>query len=294
MNPSIVIALFVSIFASSCTAGPESPGADKPEGNTLLWKVERKGVKTSWIFGTMHMICKDDYVWTPAMERALKQSESVCLEMDMDDPSVMMEVAAGLMETGGKELKDYFTPEEYSRLERYVTDSLNGNLAIFAKMKPFALQSLFINKLGNCGAFVSYENKIMEEAQKQKKEILGLETAARQLALVNSIPADTLVSSIMEMVDHPQGDRKEYEAMIAAYRSQDLPELHRILMETSSMADLSGPLLEQRNEEWIGKMENMMNAQSVFFAVGAGHLSGEKGVISLLREQGYTVTGVYE
>jgi uncharacterized protein YbaP (TraB family) len=39
-------------------------------------------------------------------------------------------------------------------------------------------------------------------------------------------------------------------------------------------------------------MKDKMNKRSMFFAVGAGHLCGEKGVIHLLREAGYTVEAV--
>ena len=39
-------------------------------------------------------------------------------------------------------------------------------------------------------------------------------------------------------------------------------------------------------------MEKAMQKEKVFFAVGAGHLAGAKGVINLLREKGYTVKGI--
>ena len=39
-------------------------------------------------------------------------------------------------------------------------------------------------------------------------------------------------------------------------------------------------------------MEKAMQAKPTFFAVGAGHLGGEKGVLNLLKKQGYTVKAV--
>ena len=63
--------------------------------------------------------------------------------MDMDDPSVMMQIAMGMIDNSGRTLKDYFTPEEYALVESFVNDSLGMNIAMFQQMKPAALQSLF-------------------------------------------------------------------------------------------------------------------------------------------------------
>ncbi len=49
-------------------------------------------------------------------------------------------------------------------------------------------------------------------------------------------------------------------------------------------------LLNDRNKKWVIKLDSIMHKESVFVAVGAGHLVGDKGLISLLRKQGYTVS----
>jgi uncharacterized protein YbaP (TraB family) len=45
--------------------------------------------------------------------------------------------------------------------------------------------------------------------------------------------------------------------------------------------------LIKRNKNWIPKMKLIMNEHPVFFAVGAGHLGGKTGVLSLLRKEGF-------
>jgi uncharacterized protein YbaP (TraB family) len=56
--------------------------------------------------------------------------------------------------------------------------------------------------------------------------------------------------------------------------------------------DFAEIMLDDRNEEWIDDMENLMKEEATFFAVGAGHLGGENGVISLLEKAGYKVEAV--
>jgi hypothetical protein len=51
-------------------------------------------------------------------------------------------------------------------------------------------------------------------------------------------------------------------------------------------------MINNRNANWLKKMPALMMLRPTLFAVGAGHLPGEKGVLNLLRQAGYTVEGV--
>ena len=62
--------------------------------------------------------------------------------------------------------------------------------------------------------------------------------------------------------------------------------------ETQENSNYEDVLLRNRNLNWIPVMSKLMATGPVFFAVGAGHLGGETGVIRLLRKQGYTLTPV--
>jgi uncharacterized protein YbaP (TraB family) len=48
-------------------------------------------------------------------------------------------------------------------------------------------------------------------------------------------------------------------------------------------------LLYDRNKRWAEQIPQLAKDNPTLFAVGAGHLGGEKGVISLLRKKGYVV-----
>lgn len=270
-----------------CNAQQKKPIDNK----SLLWKITGKNIKKpSFLFGTIHMLCQDDYIWTPTMEASLKRANEVCFEMDMDDPNMMVTVATGMIDASGKTLKDYFTTEQYAKIDQYVTDSLGMSLDLFQQMKPVALQSLFATSAVSCTNTVSYEAKIMEKAQQQKKEVTGLEEASEQLALFDSLPIDSVVADLLETVSQGKAQKDEYALMLAAYKKQDLPALYALINEAGGNGLDLGKFLTDRNEKWIVRMEERMEQKSIFFAVGAGHLWGDKGVIQLLKEQGYDVT----
>ena len=266
-------------------------GAQATDNKSLLWQITGKGLtKPSYLFGTMHQICEDDYVWTDKMKTSLEKSEKVCFEMDMDDPAVMMEVAAGLIDKSGKELKDYFTPEQYKLVQQYVKDSLGMDITMFTRMKPIMLQTMMGLKEVNCKNPVSYEENIMKTAQDEHKEVLGLEEAQEQLSVLETIPVDSVITKLMEdITGHKQEGDEEYQKLIAAYKQQDIPALYQYITASNTISDDMGQFLDVRNKKWIPRMSKKMEKSSVFFAVGAGHLWGDNGVINLLRKDGYTI-----
>jgi len=260
---------------------------------SLLWSVSGKGMKEpSYIFGTIHLICPQDYVWTDAMKQSLNKSKEVCFEMDMDDPNILLQIAAGMIDQSGKTLKDYFSPSDYEKLEKYVKDSLGMNIELFQQMKPVALQTIFATSSSGCDAPISYENNIMEAAKTSHKEITGLETVSEQLDLFDNLPVDSVIKEIVELLNGTNTDKGDYKKLVNAYKNQDLPALGKLIKESgASDKDLDG-FLDVRNEKWVPRMIEKMDKTSIFFAVGAGHLYGEHGLITLLRKEGYTVTPI--
>lgn len=263
------------------------------KNRSLLWRITGNDMKKpSYLFGTMHAICKDDYVWTPAMKRSLKAAKEVCFEMDMDDPSLMTEAAKGMIDYSGKTLQDYFSEEDYKSLERYFADSLGVNIAMFPRLKPAALVSVLAQSGLACTNMVSYEANIMEEAKKLKMEITGLERPEEQIALLESLPTDTIINEVLRMIQGKQGNGNEYEHLVKAYKAQDIATLYALMTEADQTKLSLNTFLDERNTKWIERMEERMDQQPVFFAIGAGHLWGDNGVINLLWQKGYKVEAV--
>ncbi|MBS1772396.1 MAG: TraB/GumN family protein [Bacteroidetes bacterium] len=263
------------------------------EENSLLWKISRKDMKSaSYLFGTIHLICKEDYVWTKPMQAGLSDCKEICFELDLDDPNMMMEVAKGMISTDGKSLKDYFSDSDYVLLTKYVKDSLKMDISLFQQMKPVALETLFASSSPSCESPQSYENNIMQIAQKSNREITGLESVSEQLDLFDNLPADSVVKDIMSVIKGKQDDKSEYRKMVTAYKKQDLQQLYKLISESEQIDKELSSFLDVRNEKWIPRIIEKMDRTSVFFAVGAGHLPGKNGVIALLRKAGYTVTPV--
>lgn len=281
--------MIVLIGALLCAAGVQAQDNDD-KNKSLLWEISGKEMQQpSYLFGTIHIVCKDNYIWTKTMKKSFEASQEVCMEMDMDDPSILMQVATAMIEQSGKKLEDYFKPDEYLLVEKYFRDSLGVNITMFATMKPVVLQTLLTSSSPTCDSVLSYEVKLSESAKEQGKEITGLETPAEQIKLLDQIPVDSIVQELVRIAKGYSEEMSEYQDMIDAYTHQDIQALHSLIMKSKEEGDNMDVFLDERNERWIDRMTERMDQKSIFFAVGAGHLWGEKGLIHLLREQGYIV-----
>ena len=59
--------------------------------NTLLWKVEGKDIKPSYVFGTLHLLPQSDFLLKKKVENAFMETDLLVLELDMDDPGLQAE-----------------------------------------------------------------------------------------------------------------------------------------------------------------------------------------------------------
>lgn len=296
MKNIILILLAVISFTAAWSQNPKDHTAKVKTdafSRSLLWRISGNGLhKPSWLFGTIHMICPQDYFWTDSMKANLGKSETVCFEMNLDDPGIMIAAAASMVDSSGKKLSDYFTDEQNRQLAKYLNDSLGLQIAMFQTMKPIALDVMLTSKNMNCPNPESYEDNILEQAKKDNKIITGLEEVKEQIDVLSSIPIDSVISDILTSIKGGASDKNNYDEIVAAYKQQDLSALYYLIQKSNDLGNDIGIFLDDRNKKWISRIEEKIQKQSVFFAVGAGHLWGPNGLIALLRKKGYTVEPV--
>lgn len=86
---------------------------------------------------------------------------------------------------------------------------------------------------------------------------------------------------------------KELDEMMSAYLNQDLKKLEELMMKTDmGIGNFTEILLFKRNRNWVAKLKDLLPKKMLLIAVGAGHLPGDQGVISLLRKAGYKVSPI--
>ena len=81
--------------------------------------------------------------------------------------------------------------------------------------------------------------------------------------------------------------------MVTAWANGDQAKLDELINgDLDQFPKARKLLLDDRNLRWVPQIEAMLKEKHVFFiTVGAGHLTGPKGVPALLRKAGYQVSG---
>lgn len=257
----------------------------------LLWEISGNGLsQPSYIFGTIHLICPDKFFVPKGTEEKFKAAQQVFLEIDMDDPQMMMKTQKLMMSADGKKLKDIMNESDYKVFSEYFKKNVGMDVAMFGPAKPFLYMSVAMLKSTGCPMPKSYEEYFVKEAKTEKKEVLGLETIEEQMAVMDKATTEQQVAWLMEIVKETEKGNETYTQMIDLYGKQDIEALTKMISEQMvGMKGMQNEMLDKRNQNWIPVIEENIKQKPTFFAVGAGHLGGEKGVLKLLQQKGYTL-----
>ena len=275
-----------------------SPAQKKNPDNTLLWKISGNGLKNpSYLFGTIHMLCKDDAVLSDSLKNIIKNVKEVYFEVDLDNMFEMLGVMSKMKMRGDTTLQDLLSASDYEKVKNYFESK--GSMFPFSmleKYKPMLAASTLEQGSLPCESTAMMEQVIMQEAKQHNKSIKGLESMGYQASVLDSIPYKLQAEQLVSYIDNATkgGDEdKELTEMMKAYKNQDLQKLEEMLMKSDpSIANYADILLYNRNRNWVNKLKELLPEKPLLIAVGAGHLPGKEGCINLLRREGYKVTPV--
>lgn len=268
-------------------------GSVNGQDSSLLWKVSGNGLeKESYLFGTIHIICKSDFLMDDRIIKAFESAEKLFLELDMSDPQLQLKMQQVSLNPGMKNIKAEMDESAASALDAFLLKNYGAGLAQLGILKPFVLSSMVMLKALPCTEIESYEGYFTSRAGEAEMPIVGLETVEFQVGIFDQIPRDLQLKELMKLVTE-EGSQQEFQIMISAYLAEDILALDQAMTNSGMMADYRSILLEERNKNWVPQMEEAMKAKSIFMAVGAGHLGGDFGVISLLRKAGYSVEPIH-
>jgi hypothetical protein len=294
--------LLPALVGYGCTSSKKAVYAPEkivPTDKSLVWQISGNGLKKpSYLYGTIHLIPKDEFQFPPSAREGLDNVQRVAFEIDMKEMT-NLRTQMGLMTkafmSGGTTLKDLLPAEDYAYVkEKMAEKGLPGGM--FERMKPMFLSTLFSTDDDgtSAGSMTSVEMELYRMSRRRKLESAGLETAAYQMAIFDSIPYEAQAKMLVESLRSTEIDQEngedELSKMLKLYREQDINAMQAMIGDAENgMGGYEDILLNNRNRNWIPVMGRMMREKPTLFAVGAGHLGGESGVVALLRKEGYKV-----
>jgi uncharacterized protein YbaP (TraB family) len=142
---------------------------------------------------------------------------------------------------------------------------------------------------------------LYESAKQQNKPVCGLETAEEQVAVFEQVSLEDQILLLKQIVKDPEALDQQLKQLTEKYLARDIAGLLALSQEfddATPQEQKSGEALlrrviDDRNLLMVERMLPRLQQGSVFIAVGALHLPGEKGILQLLTERGYRVSVVY-
>ena len=268
------------------------PVLTQAQEQSLLWKVSGKDLSSpSYVYGTMHMLCAQDFQMPEKLQSALAESQTLVLELNPMDPAVMAEMQPLMMNPGMENVYKGLAAEDYALIDSTLKVHFGAGLDQVGIMKPMVLSSMLtMAVMLPCEAKISVDGILAQQATESEKPIQSLETATYQMSIFDEIPNALQIDEMLRSLG--EEGFEEFEALKKAYFAEDLQALAKLMNDNEMVNQYEETFLLQRNRNWAEALPALMQEGSCLVAVGAGHLSGAEGLLQLLKKAGYTLEPV--
>lgn len=280
-----------------CIAEPEfQPPILHPKG--LLWKIEKNGGAASYLYGTMHVSDPRVVNLAPIVESAFEGADHFVMEVILNFQAIGY-IAGKSYFSDGNSLDKIMKPEDFQRLTRILHEHWGVSAAMIKGMKPWAvLMMLMAPAEQQSQASAALDMVLFRRASQREIKISGLESAEEQIAVFDSMSMQDQLWLLNRALADFSKSEDNLSIMLEAYISRDLARLVEIqqqaMYEDSPIDDrLMEQLINVRNKRMVQRMGAILKQGNSFIAIGALHLPGKAGVLSLLEQQGFTVTSLY-
>lgn len=279
--PAMADAHMEAEAATELPSGPEGPA---------LWKVADEDT-TIYMFGTVHVLPKEIVWYDAEIDVALSSSDLVVTEIAMDAASeaAMQQLAMQRgIATDGTALRSLLNDEQKAAYEAALA-GLGAPPAAFDQFKPWlAGLTMSVLPLMQQGYDMEagVDKVILSKAPETEKA--ALETAEFQLGIFDGLSQEDQVAFLMDAVENIGEVKTTVDRMVAEWVEGDPDGLAAVMNESlEEDPSLGEALLYARNRNWADWIEDRLETTpgTVFIAVGAGHLAGEKSVQDYLAER---------
>lgn len=286
------------LAAQEAAEAPATAEASAQGGAPALWKVADEDT-TIYMFGTVHLL-PDDVDWNSGpVNEALASADSLVTEIDMT-PENMAEMgslfqAKGMIRTG-QTLRELMTDEQRATFEAGLT-KIGVPVNAFDPLEPWAASLAILQVITQASGFSPEKGveTVLEGLISEDTERLGLETIEFQLSVFDELPIDQQVLYLLEGAADPMAMIEELNMVIGEWAEGDVETLGEAMNESLlAHPELAARLLYDRNANWAEWIDARLDTTpgTVFMAVGAGHLAGNKSVQDYLAERGIAVTRI--
>ena len=302
-------------FSVPLQAESESGETVRPEqrfGKGLFWSISKADEHVGYLFGTLHSNDMRISDLKDPVKSALLAADNFCIETFpgvryFSPNSGFKSIVKDMMLEGDQQLDGLVDPKTYQSIrEKLLANGFKDER--IEKLKPWAAMHALsgIYKAKDAADKSDAKNSVMldhllfQMAQDNSATMYQLETLEELMAAYYAFPIEAQVALLKDRVEHLEELPTIAEAMIEFYLKEDLVQMlslaTRFISEDSANKGYKKTYLKHvlyiRNVVMAHYMLAPLRKKNTFIAVGALHLHGKEGVLSLLEGYGYQVKRV--
>lgn len=255
----------------------------------LLWQIEHKSFKgVCYLMGTMHAHDSRVIALADRTKPYIEKTEAFACEIHLGEAPSGMD--PNFMLPHQQTLSHILPAKTYQHLRRIFPKYVGNDLSLFERWQPILIQNILTESAFLNDSPESLDSYLWNFASKKKKKLLGLENQRQQQQILQKLSLKWQVAMLRRQVRNMSNMRQKAVVMLNAYLDQNLPLLHKKAKKSGGKARKW--LLYERNYQMCERFMDYAAKDSLFAAVGAGHLLGSKGILRLLKKQGAKVKPV--
>jgi uncharacterized protein YbaP (TraB family) len=286
-TPAIVVASLLAALQGATAAA-------QPARN-FIWRVTGPAGGV-YLVGSVHLLTKDFYPLSPALDTAFKESDLLVEEADlgeMEAPASQLKLLTRGLLPANQSLDAVLSPPTYALVTKRVAD-LGMPIEPLKRFKPWMLALTLVElewQKAGFDATLGLDRHFYDRAQTDRKAVQGLETIDYQLSLFDQMSADEQDRMLAESLKDLDKEQANVLTLTNAWKAGDAPGVERLVLDdVKDDRAMYERLLVNRNRNWLPKLEALLSRKGrAFVVVGAAHLVGPDGLIAMLKAKGYKV-----
>lgn len=283
------LALLAGVVAAAAPP-PESAPAASPA--PFLWEI--RGPKAlHYLLGSVHLL-PPEAVPPPALDAAYEATRVLVVEADLDalvgqDLQGRMLGAAREDRPGGLE----------ARIGKKLYGQLQARAAQLGLPTPFCAEwrawfcaltlELYPLQQARFSPVYGIDRRYFNLAREDRRAVVSLESAEFQIALFAQMPEALSKQMLAATLDEASYQAQTPEELHRLWRSGDLAGMEQLVRDMRKRyPKLYARILADRSRAWVAPIEDLLQQDvPALVVVGAAHLPGPDGLLSLLKERGF-------
>ena len=292
------IALLLAGLVTAGTLVRAQAPAPAPAGvnKGLIWKVGR-GTRSGWLVGSLHLLTADAYPLPPALDTAFAAADVLVEEANPEElktPAAAMQLVAKAMYPPGTTLQSQVSKETFDKIAKRA-EKIGLPIDRLQSFKPWMVALTLVGLELQKGGFdpgLGLDQHFLNRAPGAGKQVRTLETAMQQIDFLESLSPHLQEGLVAASLEGADTELAQVQRIAAAWKAGDTAPIERLLLTDMKNVDTAvyETLLVGRNRRWVPQIEDCLSQKRCFVVVGAAHLVGPDGLVTMLRAKGYTVT----